>query len=49
MECRSVNCNGLYVKVHQWGEMPLNNVLDKQYLFFYMFHFDVTTSNKSLE
>jgi hypothetical protein len=38
MECRSVNCNWLYVQVHQWGELPLNKALDKQNLFFYMFH-----------
>jgi len=37
MESRGVNCNGLYVKVCQWGELPLNKVLDKQNLLFYMF------------
>ena len=38
MESRGVNCNGLYVKVRQLGELPLNKVLDKQNLLFYMFH-----------
>jgi len=38
MERRGVNCKGVYVKIGQWGEMPLNKVLDKQNLLFYMFH-----------
>ena len=38
MESRGVNYNRLYVKVCQWGELPLNKVLDKQNLLFYIFH-----------
>ena len=37
MESRGVNCNRLYVKVCQWGELPLNKLLDKQNLLLYMF------------
>jgi hypothetical protein len=40
MECRDVNCNQLYVKLCQWGELPLNKALEKQTLF-YVFHFCV--------
>jgi hypothetical protein len=39
MERRGVNCNGLYVKERQWGEVPLNKDPEKQTLFLYMFHF----------
>ena len=38
MECRGVNCNGLYVKVCKWGELPLNKAPDIQNLSIYMFH-----------
>jgi len=38
MESRGVNCNRLYVKVCQWGELPLSKVPDKQNLLLYLFH-----------
>jgi hypothetical protein len=38
MEMRSVNYKGLYVKVYQCGELPLNKLLNKQNLLFYAFH-----------
>jgi len=37
MEFRSVNRNWLYGQLHQWGKVPLNKVLDKENLLFYVF------------
>jgi len=39
MESRGVNRDGLYVKVCQPGELPLNKALDKQTILLYMLHF----------
>ena len=38
MEHRGVNCCGLYVKVCQWGEVPLNKSPNKHNSLFYAFH-----------
>ena len=38
MEHSSVNCSGLYVKVHQWGEVALNKSPNKHTSLFYVFH-----------
>jgi hypothetical protein len=37
MEFRSVNRNWLYGQAGQWSKLPLNKVLDKENLLFYMF------------
>jgi hypothetical protein len=37
MECRSVYHNWLYGQVCQRGKLPLNKVMDKENLLFYMF------------
>jgi len=39
MERRGVKHNRLYVKVCQWGEVPLNKALDIQTLLLNIFHF----------